>query len=63
MAQRERHDYQVADHVIVSLTGGRVVEATVKAVIERTDGIRLQVDYGNDETGLVGLWQVRSDET
>jgi len=28
------------------------------ATINRVDGIRLQVDYGNDETALVYLWQV-----
>jgi hypothetical protein len=35
-----------------------MVEATVKAVIERTGGKRLQVDFGKDETALVYLWQV-----
>jgi hypothetical protein len=30
----------------------------VKAVINRTDGVRLQVDYGKDEAALVYLWQV-----
>jgi hypothetical protein len=32
----------------------------VKAIINRTDGVRLQVDYGKDETALVYLWQVRA---
>jgi hypothetical protein len=27
-------------------------------LIERTDGQRLQVDFGKDETALVHLWQV-----
>ncbi len=36
----------------------KIVDATVKAVIERTDGKRLQVDFGKDETALVHLWQV-----
>ena len=26
--------------------------------MERTDGLRLQVDYGKDETALVELWRV-----
>jgi hypothetical protein len=30
----------------------------VKAVIERTDGKLLQVDFGKDKTALVHLWQV-----
>jgi hypothetical protein len=33
-----------------------------EAIINRTDGVRLQVDYGKDETALVYLWQVRADE-
>jgi hypothetical protein len=30
----------------------------IKAIIGRTDGKRLQVDFGKDETALVYLWQV-----
>ena len=51
-------DYAVGDRVKVNLHTGRIVDATVKAIIERTDGKRLQVDFGKDETALVHLWQV-----
>jgi hypothetical protein len=53
--------FHVGDRVTVSLSGGRIVEATVTAVVKRTvgEGIRLQVAYGRDETALVYLWQVR----
>jgi hypothetical protein len=37
---------------------GRIVEATIKAIINRTDGQRRQVDFGKDETALVRSWQV-----
>jgi hypothetical protein len=50
--------YAVDDRVRVNLHTGRIVDATVKAVIERRDGKRLQVDFGKDETALVYLWQV-----
>ena len=50
--------YAVGDRVKVNLHTGRIVDATDKAVIERTDGKRLQVDFGKDETALVHLWQV-----
>jgi hypothetical protein len=50
-------DYAVGDRVKVNLHTGRIVDATVKAVIERTDGKRLQVNFGN-ETALIYLWQV-----
>ena len=39
-------DYAVGDRVRVNLHTGRIVDATIKAVIERTDGKRLQVDFG-----------------
>jgi hypothetical protein len=48
----------VGDRVTVSLSGGRIVDATVTAVVEYTKSTRLQVSYGNDETALVYLWQV-----
>jgi hypothetical protein len=44
--------------VLVKLSGGRIVEATIKAVIETTDGQRLQVDFGRDETALIYEWQI-----
>ena len=57
-ASHSEQDYAVGDRVKVNLHTGRIVDATVKAVIERTDGKRLQVDFGKDETALVHLWQV-----
>ena len=56
-------EFKVGDRVKVNLHTGRIVDATVKAVIERTDGKRLQVDFGKDETALVYLWQVVERET
>ena len=63
MPNKKKHSeqdasYAVGDRVKVNLHTGRVVDATVKAVIERTDGKRLQVDFGKDETALIHLWQV-----
>jgi hypothetical protein len=50
--------YGVGDRVRVNMHTGRIVDATIKAVIERTDGKRLQVDFGKDLTALIHLWQV-----
>jgi putative ribosome biogenesis GTPase RsgA len=50
--------FKVGDRVKVSLPLGRIVDATIKAVIDRTDGLHLQVDYGNDQTALVSVRQV-----
>jgi hypothetical protein len=54
----QESSYAVGDRVKVNLHTGRLVDATIKAIIGRTDGKRLQVDFGKDETALVYLWQV-----
>jgi hypothetical protein len=41
-------------------SGGRIVEATVKAIVDRTDGVRFQGSFG-DETALTYLWQIAKD--
>ena len=54
---RNNAQIQVGDHVLVKLSGGRIVEATIKAVVETTEGVRLQVSFG-EETARIYLWQV-----
>jgi hypothetical protein len=50
--------YKVGDHVLVKLSGVRIVEATVKAIVETTEeGMRLQVSFG-EETARIYLWQI-----
>jgi hypothetical protein len=49
--------HEVGDHVLVKLSGGRIVEATIKAIIDTTDGVRLQVSFG-DETARIYEWQI-----
>jgi hypothetical protein len=49
---------QVGKRVSITLHTGRIVDGTVRAIVERPDGIRLQVDYGKDEDALVELWRV-----
>jgi hypothetical protein len=41
----------------VKLLGGRIVEATIKAIVDTTEGMRLQVSFG-DETALIYPWQM-----
>ena len=50
--------YKVGDRVMVKLSGGRIVEATIKAIVDTTEGIILQVDFGYDETARIHDWQV-----
>ena len=50
--------YKIGQHILVKLSGGRIVEATIRAVIERNDSLRLQVDFGKDETAFIYEWQI-----
>ena len=43
--------------MVVKLSGGRQVQATVKAIVDTTDGVRLQVSFG-EETALIYEWQI-----
>ena len=49
--------HKVGDDLLVKLSGARIVEATIKAVVETTEGVRLQVSFGN-ETALIYPWQI-----
>jgi len=51
-------EYKVGDRVIVSLSNGRIAEATITAITEHTSGKKLQVDFGKDVTALINTWRV-----
>jgi hypothetical protein len=53
--------YKIGQHILVKLPVGRIVEATIRAIVEHTDGLRLQVDFGKDETALIHEWQIVKD--
>ena len=56
--ERNINDFAVGDRVKGNMHRGRIIDATIKAIIGRTDGKRLPVDFGKDETTLIHLWQV-----
>jgi hypothetical protein len=53
--------YKVGQSVVVRLNDGRIVEGKIRAVIEQTNGLHLQVDYGHDEAALIHEKQVRKE--
>jgi hypothetical protein len=53
-------NYKVGDHMLVKPSDGRIVEAEVKAVVEKTGSPRLQVSVGN-ETALIYPWPIVKD--
>jgi phage FluMu protein gp41 len=50
-------ELKVGDRIKIKLSGGRLVEAEIKAVVETTEGKRLQVSFG-EETARIYPWQV-----
>jgi hypothetical protein len=50
--------HKVGDKIQVSMSGGKIVEAIIKAIIDKTDGLHYQVDFGNERTALVRASQV-----
>jgi len=49
--------YKVGDRLRTKLSGGRTVEATIKSIWETTEGVHLQVSFG-EETALIYPWQM-----
>jgi hypothetical protein len=61
MAKKTPEEYKPGQSIRVKLSGGRIEEARINHVIQHPDGMKLQVDFGHDETALVELWQVLED--
>jgi hypothetical protein len=53
--------YKVGDHIRVVMYGGKIVGAVIKAIIDRTDGLHYQIDFGNEQTALVRASQIVHD--
>ena len=57
--EKPQRDFKVGDKIRVNLNRGKIEDAIVKAVIENTDGTKLQVDVvGLDLTALIDRRQV-----
>jgi hypothetical protein len=54
----KKQKLRVGDQVKVKLHTGEVVDAIVRVVLEEVSDIKLQVDYGHDETALGNASQV-----
>jgi hypothetical protein len=52
---------RVGGTVFVSTHGGRIVEAVIKAIIDKTDDLHYQIDFGNQQTALIREWQIVKD--
>jgi hypothetical protein len=45
----------VGDHIRVSMHGGKIVDAVIKAIIDKTDGLHYQIDFGNEHKTVTSL--------
>jgi len=54
---KKTEPYKVGDRIQISLNGC-ILDAVIRAIPAHTDGLRLQVDFGNEQTALVtsGRW-------
>jgi hypothetical protein len=49
--------YKVGDKVRAKIAG-LAVDATIRAIVEQTDGVHYQVDFGHEQTALIHERQV-----
>jgi transcription antitermination factor NusG len=59
--KKPERQFHVGQKIRINLHAGRIEEATVKDIVEHTDGLRLQVDFGHEQTALIHVWQVVGD--
>jgi hypothetical protein len=52
---------KVGDHIRVSMHGGKIVDATIKAIIDTVGGGKYQIDFDVQRTALISEWQIVKD--
>jgi hypothetical protein len=56
--ESEDGQYKVGDHIKAKRNDGRVVDATVRAVSQQNEEVKLIVDYGHEEAATIEIWQI-----
>ena len=56
--ESEDGNYKVGAQVKAKLHDGRKVDATIRAVFQQNDEIKLNIDFGHQEIATVALWLV-----
>jgi hypothetical protein len=54
-------EFELGQRIFIKLSDGHTENATVRAVIDTSDGRKLQVDFGHDQTALIHVRQVIED--
>ena len=53
--------FNVGDKIRVDLNHGKIEDATIRAVISEEGRIKLQIDFGYEQTALIPVSQVVQD--
>jgi hypothetical protein len=53
--------FKVGDKIRVNMRHGKIEDAVVRAVVQYEDGLKLQVDFGHEQTALIDLRQIVED--
>ena len=56
-----QRQFKVGDKIRVSMHGGKIVDALIKAILDTTDGLKYQVAFGHDQTATVPERQIVKD--
>jgi small-conductance mechanosensitive channel len=60
-AEQMNRQFNVGDKIRVNLHHGKIEDATIRAVISEEDGVKLQIDFGYEQTALIPVSQVVQD--
>ena len=52
---------KVGDKIRVNMHSGKIVDATVKAIIDTVGGVKYQIDFDVQRTALISEWQIVKD--
>jgi hypothetical protein len=53
--------HKVGDRIRVSLHGRKIVDAVINSIIDKTDGLHYQIDFGNEQTALARASQIAKE--
>ena len=56
-SKRPEREFRGGEKVRVNLHAGKIVDATIRVIIPQTDELRLQVDFGFEQSALIHVWQ------
>jgi hypothetical protein len=59
--KKSDRQFAVGDKIKVNMHAARIVDATIKAIIDFREGLKYQVDFGLDQTALIHEWQIIRD--